>query len=150
LSNWLGYDVLGKSSTAGLSSPLALARAANSSDSLPYSDLEQQLYDVSTRQLDPITVADDWAKRDVDHILDWLAQSLHTAIRGRSAADPSTLVTESSHNRLHNLLQPSTLRSLFVQLEKAETLRNQLGGGVNVQLALRALLLGFRHDRDVS
>lgn len=150
LSDWLGRDVLTMPEGAELSSPLQLARVVHPDDTPTYDDLAQQLAGVSTRQLDPISVADDWAKRDVDHILEWLAQLLQTAIRGHSSTGHSNLFTESSRNGLHNLLQPSTLRSLFVQLEKAETLRNQLGGGVNVQLALRALLLGFRHDRDVS
>jgi DNA polymerase-3 subunit delta' len=150
LAQWLGDRAPDLHGSGALASPLQLARALDPGEAPGYESLEEQMTGVIERRLDPIGVADEWTKRDVDHILEWLTQTLQAAIRRRSAADHSNLFTESGQNRLHNLWQPSTLRSLFVQLEKAEALRNQLGGGVNVQLALRALLLGFRHDRDVS
>jgi hypothetical protein len=37
---------------------------------------------------------------------------------------------------------------LFEQLRAAQSLEDQLGGGVNVELALRVLLLGFHPNRN--
>jgi hypothetical protein len=43
-----------------------------------------------------------------------------------------------------------SLRALFERLDEAERLRSELAGGVNVQLAMRALLLGFLPDKGIT
>jgi hypothetical protein len=40
-----------------------------------------------------------------------------------------------------------TLRRLFDQYEKADGLLGQLGSGINVDLGLQAVLLGFQANR---
>jgi hypothetical protein len=48
---------------------------------------------------------------------------------------------------LHNPLPALKLTRLFGQLDATEKLREQRGTGINVEMALRALLLGFQPDR---
>ena len=45
-------------------------------------------------------------------------------------------------------MAPLTLRRLFEQYEKAERLLNQFGSGINMELAIQALLVGFQRIED--
>jgi hypothetical protein len=45
---------------------------------------------------------------------------------------------------LHNAWRDLTLRRLFEQHEKAERLLGLVGSGINLELGLQALLLGFQ------
>ena len=102
-----------------------------------------QLASVIAERGNPLEVADEWAKGDADHILAWLIRTLHSLIRRRFIENASKLVTESGDTSLHNAASALSLRTLFNRLEEAQRLRGELAGGINVQLAMRALLLEF-------
>ena len=129
-------------------SPLALAQLLETGVLERQAQLSEQIAAIGERTASPIAVADEWAKLDVDHTLEWLSSELRVAIRQRFLANASNLITESRSPTLHNTFRGLALRSLFARLDEAETLRNQLAGGINIQLALRALLLGFRPDKE--
>ena len=80
-------------------------------------------------------------------MLNWLTRTLHSAIRLRLAGGGSTPVTDPAEAALHNLWRHLTLKALFEQYRRTEMLLSQLGTGVNVELALKALLVGFQPDR---
>jgi DNA polymerase-3 subunit delta' len=141
----------GEQAMSELASPLELAQALDSEQPSANETYARELIDISRGKADPIAVADAWSKRDIGHALDWLTQSLRLAIRARLIARGSNPITETTAGGLHTELQEGlSLRSSFEQLDKTETLRNQLGGGINAQLALRVLLLGFRPEREVK
>jgi DNA polymerase-3 subunit delta' len=107
-------------------------------------ELEEKLVLISRNRIDPHAVADEWMKEEATVRLEWLIRRLQLAIRARLAPRASKPFTDSGSDTLHNAWQVLTLRRLFSQLGAAERLREQWGGGINVDLALRALLLGFQ------
>jgi DNA polymerase-3 subunit delta' len=127
-------------------SPL-LAAESFESKTIINNELDDKLILVSKGNIDPQAVADEWFKLDADLVLGWLLRRLHGSIRARLAPHGSTLVTDLGPDALHNAWQSLTLPTLFEQYQAAEKLLNQLGAGINVELALRALLLGFQPDR---
>ena len=110
----------------------------------------QQLIAVLQRRASPLEVADIWAKGDPDHTLAWLIRMLHGLIRLRSVRNGSKLITESADSSLHNAARALDLRALFQRAEEAERLRSDLTSGINVQLAMRALVLGFENDKGMT
>lgn len=114
------------------------------------SQWRRQLLEVLTADANPLAVADAWVKGDADHVLAWLIRMLHGLIRLRCVEDASKLVTESADASLHNAARALSLRTLFQRAEDAERLRSELTGGINVQLAMRALLLGFVSDKGMT
>jgi DNA polymerase III subunit delta' len=148
LAAWLGRpaaEVAALALATG-SSALALSGASMQVDSSINKGLEDKLVLVSKGELDPVGVADEWLKLDVERVLAWLLRRLHLAIQSRVAPGASNAVTDRAAEPLHNAWGALTLRKLFDQHEAAERLLNQLGGGINAELALRALLLGFEPD----
>ncbi len=109
-----------------------------------------QLTEILRRRGNALAVADQWSKDDVDHILGWLVRMLHGLIRLRFMQNGSKLVTESRDSSLHNAARALSLRTLFDRLDEAERLRGELASGINVQLAMRALLLGFVPDKGMT
>lgn len=99
---------------------------------------------ISARKLDPLAVASEWSKRDLDHVLGWLVRMLQLTIRSSVMPAGSTPVTESASHGLHNVCPGLDLAAFFGLLDKAETLRDRVGTGINVELGLQALLLEFR------
>jgi len=110
----------------------------------------QQLADVFLARGNPLEIADEWAKRDTDHVLEWLVRTLHGLIRVRCDQHGSKLITDSVDAGLHNAASALSLRRLFDRLEEAERLRRDLAGGLNVQLAMRALVLGLTADKGMT
>jgi hypothetical protein len=96
-----------------------------------------------------LVVAQSWAKERTDVALAWLARRLHAEIRIRLGGG-STEVTVPGVATLHNAWEGVPTRTLFDQHAKAEQLRNLLGSGLNVDLALQALLNGFSVSRGRS
>lgn len=129
-------------------SPLVLAEARQDGRLSETAELESRLQEIHDREADPLLVAEEWVKSDLDHILGWMVTRIQIAIRERMTPGGSKRVTESPHDHLHNSWAGMALQKLFEQLEKAEMLRNRLDTGMNAELALRVLLLGFRSDRD--
>ncbi len=108
-----------------------------------YKELETIFCSISTYRLDPQVVADQWLAGDIEAALNWLSTSLQSVIRARLAPD----VIEDgklASSELRNAWKPLTTQFLFEQLENVELLLGQLGGGINVELAVRALLPGFQ------
>ena len=70
-----------------------------------------------------------------------------SAIRERSAPEGSTTITVRDDDTLHNAWPKMTLKTLFDQYDQAERLLNQLGSGVNLELAIQSLLVGFQANR---
>ncbi len=112
--------------------------------------LEDQFNSIYENKLDPQSVADEWLKDDLELALSWLAARLRWAIRARMAPEASNPITDLASDRLHNAWQELTPRTLFQRLQRTEMLLQQLGGGINADLATRALLLGFQGQRGRS
>jgi DNA polymerase-3 subunit delta' len=151
LANWLELPDparLGELQIATGGSPLAAAQWLLSDiNSLFNSTLEDQLIQISRNGLDPQSAVEAWLELDHEQLLGWLLRRLHAALKARLAPNPSTVVTDPGADGLHNAWAALTLRTLFGQYQAAERLLSQLGAGINVELALRALLLGFQPDR---
>ncbi|HEX7080318.1 MAG TPA: hypothetical protein VF329_04840 [Gammaproteobacteria bacterium] len=111
-------------------------------------NLEEQLDLISQSKLDPKAVAEEWVRKDVEQALCWLIRRLEHAIRERSASGAhTTAVTPPGGARLHNAWLVLPVRALFERRDAAEKLLDRLGSGINVELALHALLLDFRLER---
>ena len=108
------------------------------------SSLYDELENISKGQLSPLAVAERWAKKDPELHLDWLVGTVEEAIR--CCYRPSTRVTDLPESTLHNALGAMTLPALFAALDEARTLRAAVGSGINVEMAMRALLLRFGAD----
>jgi DNA polymerase-3 subunit delta' len=112
--------------------------------------LREQISAVSRDGVDVQSVAAAWAKNDPELALTWLTRELHRQIRARLAPGVSTSVTDPDAAILHNAWAELPLRRLFEQHETAERLLNQLGAGLNLELGLQALLVGFQETRGQS
>jgi DNA polymerase-3 subunit delta' len=144
LQSWVGSPDVSASWLATGGSPLLVADISNSIDTR---SLESQLILISQDKIDPQAVADTWLKQNCELVLGWLLRRIQLSLRARLAPRASTVVTDLGSDALHNAWTTLTLRTLFAQHQSAEMLLNQLGSGINVELALRALLLGFQPQR---
>lgn len=151
LARWLGVEdvaaIADVELSAGRSALAAAELVRGSEDVLNIKKLEAELTSISQHRIDPQRVADAWVALDHEQVLTWLLRRTQRAIRARLAPRASTVVTDPGADALHNAWQALTLRTLFGQYQAAERLLSQLGAGINVDLALRALLLGFQPDR---
>jgi DNA polymerase-3 subunit delta' len=129
--------------------PLAIARTIRADDYNIFKELQDNLTRLSEDRVDPLAVAQSWAKGRTDVALAWLGRRLHAELRLR-LGDVSTEVTVPGATTLHNAWEGVPTRTLFDQHAKAEQLRNLLGSGLNVELALQALLNGFLVSRGRS
>jgi DNA polymerase-3 subunit delta' len=130
--------------------PLRIAELLQNDTLVQNKDIVDELNLLSEDNIDPQTIAQHWLEIDTGQVLTWLAGELHRAIRRRLAPAVSTSVTDPAGARLHNAWANLTLRTLFEQHQRAESLASQLGAGLNMELALRAWLLGFQTDRGRS
>jgi DNA polymerase-3 subunit delta' len=146
-SQSVGLDWLGQSghATAGeWAELLTLARQApwqalalKSNNYLKLNkELELLINSISSNDGDPIATAASWAKGDTAVFLDWLVGYLERALRAESTGRNG--VTELNLAILHNVRQPGRL--LFRLLDETRNLREAIGTGINMELALRALL----------
>jgi hypothetical protein len=121
--------------------PLRLAAAIADENNTIFSNLESDLVQLSQDSIDPQTVAQAWAKGDTELALNWLKRRLHETLRLR-LADPrgQTEVTVPAAATLHNAWRALPLRTLFHEHERAEKLLNSQGSGLNIELALVAML----------
>jgi len=143
VAQWLGVSpaVVRDAQRSVGAAPLALA-AASQGDSLSiFKKLEADLAEVSEDRLDPQAVASSWAKGDTEAALSWLRRRIHEEVRTR-LGEPggSTSVTVPAAATLHNAWRALPARTLFDEYDRAEKLLNQLGSGLNVELALAAML----------
>lgn len=131
--------------------PLRLAAAIRNTDISIFNKLEADLVAVCEDRLEPQTVAQAWVKGDLELALSWLRRRLHEEVRARFAAtDGSTEVTVPGSTTLHNAWRTLPARALFEQYDRAEKLLNQLGSGLNVELALLAMLNALQVNRGRS
>jgi DNA polymerase-3 subunit delta' len=133
------------------SAPLRLAAALQGDDLSLFNKLESDLAAVCQDRLEPQTVAQSWAKGDLEVALSWLRRRLHEELRSRFASTPgSTEVTVAGGATLHNAWQGVPARTLAEQYDRAEKLLNQRGSGLNIELALQAMLYAFQVNRGRS
>jgi DNA polymerase-3 subunit delta' len=130
-------------------SPLEIAAAIRGGESSIFNKLQGDLAGISEDKIDPLSVAQTWGKERTDLALVWLQRRLHAELRARAGAGAgvSTEVTVPRPPTLHNAWRDLPSRTLFEQYDRAEKLLNQLGSGVNVELALQALLSTFQVSR---
>ena len=111
--------------------------------------LEADLIELSEDRADAQTVAVSWtkaetrtdAKSETELVLGWLQRRIHEALRARLAETAgSTEVTVPGAATLHNAWRALSERALFDEYDRAEKLLNNLGSGLNVELALTAML----------
>src|SRR5690606_36064941 len=110
-------------------------------------DLNVKFQEVCKDRRDPRVLAEEWARQDTELELQWLIGKLERSIRRRLAAADSKAVTPGDADPLHNAWRSLPPRVLFERLEAAQRLLDRLGSGINVELALHALLVGFRPER---
>jgi DNA polymerase-3 subunit delta' len=131
-------------------SPLEIAAAVRATESSIFNKLQTDLAAISEDRIDPQSVAQAWGKAQTELALVWLQRRLHAELRTRARAGVSTEVTVPRPPTLHNAWRDLPSRTLFEQYERAERLLNQLGSGVNVELALQALLTAFQVSRGTT
>lgn len=102
-------------------------------------ELEALINSISNNGEDPVRAASSWAKGDTAVFLDWLVSYLERAVRAESTGRNG--VTELNLAILHNVREPGRL--LFRLLDETRNLREAVGTGLNMELALRALLQEF-------
>ncbi|HEU4616802.1 MAG TPA: hypothetical protein VFV10_02120, partial [Gammaproteobacteria bacterium] len=108
---------------------------------------DEKLNLVSRNRLDGQAVADEWLKKNPELALEWLVRRLQRSIRLRLAPADSNAVTDPAGDPLHNAWLALGVDALFDRLAAAERLLDQLGSGINAELAMRVLLLGFQPER---
>jgi DNA polymerase III subunit delta' len=99
---------------------------------------------VSKNELDPQKVADTWIKEDLDLALTWLTRQLRKVIHLRLSNRSLETDKTADYRILTTLMNTVSTKKLFQLHDKSEYLLRSLGGGVNSELALKALLLEFQ------
>jgi DNA polymerase-3 subunit delta' len=148
LAAWLGVqpEDLAAAWTLTGGSPLETAAVVSDKKFNETKRLSEQLILISEDKAPVQAVVESWLKSDPELALIWLTRELHRQIRARLAPG-STSVTDRAAVALHNAWRDLTLRRLFEQHEKADRLLSLVGSGLNLELGLQALLLGFQAQR---
>lgn len=108
-----------------------------------YNELHSRIESISAGRADPQIVAEEWLSGDIEAALGWFADRLQTCIRIRLA--PGSAVGQAGEaSRLRDAWPRLSTRFLLQQLQNVELLIGQTGGGINIELAVRALLAGFQ------
>jgi DNA polymerase-3 subunit delta' len=124
--------------------PIASAmRLADEDKTNNYNTLFNNINDIYDGKADPHAIAEAWHKGDTEFALVCLAESLQATIRQRLVPGLSNPITDARRRLTDNSRQEIPTETLFAGLKMAENLREQLGRGTNVELALKALLLGL-------
>jgi DNA polymerase-3 subunit delta' len=145
--DWLEADGLnpGKLPAAALRKPPIAQARLLTDDTITsnYKAISDEIKVLFSGRTDPHELASRWQFADTELALGCLIEDLHWRIRSRLAPEPSKPVTDRPGSLEENpALGPST-EALFAGLKMAENLRDQIGRGTNVELALKALLLGL-------
>ncbi len=131
-------------SPAAVPAPFRQPDASDKNTLKEINDLDYNIDLIARGELDPQSVADRWLRCDLDRLLAALSALIQRAIRARFLGRGSKSVTDPGYGVLHNARRGPTLGLLFDQLDACARLRDQLGRGVNVELAVRVLLSGFK------
>lgn len=138
----LAADGLPPALAAG--TPLAVAQALFDKDILiDYKEIYGSIEAIYRGRADVHAIAESWDKGNTTLALDCLTASLRARIRRCLVPERSTRVTERASRFADNSGDAVPGARLFEGLDMAENLREQLGRGINVELALKALLLGL-------
>lgn len=125
-------------------SPVAAARALSDPDIFSnYREILDNINSICNGRGDPYTVAEQWQSGDTELALSSLIDVLADTIRRRMAPDHWNEITEKIAYLTENGDPAVPTDALFTGLKSAESLREQLGRGINVELALKALLVGL-------
>ncbi len=147
LAAWLereGLSAAGLPGGAGQRAPISLAGLLKDEElNSQFLKLHNDIKRLSEGVNDPFSVAEEWQKGDTELALGCLIEHLQTRIRGRLVPGHSNPVTDSGQRLAENDAKPVPTTALFAGLRMAENLREQLGRGTNVELALKSLLLGL-------
>jgi DNA polymerase-3 subunit delta' len=126
------------------SAPLVAARVMNDSDLLSnYKQLYSDIKLLYEGKADPHATATSWQRGDPELALACLIGSLALTIRRRLVPERSNLVTDTNARLADNPGHGISTEALFAGLKMAENLREQIGRGINLELAFRTLLLGL-------
>jgi DNA polymerase-3 subunit delta' len=153
VAQWLGVAPRAVAETRRLvgAAPLKIAAAIRADGISAFNKLENDLAEVCQDRLEPQAVAHAWAKGDTELALGWLCRRLHEELRLRfTDAGGSTEVTVPAGATLHNAWRNLPARTLLEQYDRAEKLLNQLGSGLNIELALQAMLSSLVGNRGRS
>jgi len=144
LAEWLGEPAGAPGSAFGPRlAPLVVAARLSDDYASKNKILEDSLNAIFEDASDPQTVAEQWTKLDTALALDWLIERLAATVRARLAAQGTNPVTDRGRGLPHNSWHVLPVGTLLERLREAESLRDQLGSGVNAELGLRVLLIGF-------
>jgi DNA polymerase-3 subunit delta' len=151
VARWLGVDLarVEEARYGSGSSPLAIARALKG-EAINFSEIENVLVSLSEDRIDCQALAQRWSKEGAEPPLRWLGGRLHEEVRLRLAPRVSTGVTVRRSATLHNAWRGLSTRSLVEAYDRSEKLLNQLGSGINVELAIQALLSALQMNRGRS
>lgn len=153
VARWLGTGpaiVLDAQRAVG-TAPLIVAGAIQEDSVSIFKRLDSDLTDISQDKIDPLVVAQSWAKGDTELALGWLRRRIHEQLRLRLATSKgSTEVTVPAATTLHNAWRELPTRTLFDEYDRAEKLLTQLGSGLNIELALVAMLTALAVNRGRS
>jgi len=141
--------------TAGLpaerlaTAPIAWAeRLIDEEKTKEISKLIEDLKAITQDRADTHELARRWQKGDLDLALECLSVSLRGRIREQLIPGLSNPFTDRAPAMTENGRRPVPIDALFAGLKMAENLRDQLGRGINEELALTALLLGLQQPDD--
>lgn len=145
--DWLAGDGLSPEGLSpGLLSqrPIAAARLALDDDKISeYRELRSALRQLVQGERDPFALAESWAGGDTEQALSSLIEQLQGSIRGSLVPGHSNLITDPADRLAENGPGRIGVDALFAGLQMAENLRDQLGRGINVELALKSILVGI-------
>jgi DNA polymerase-3 subunit delta' len=152
LASWLdGVDRVAVAEAQALLGRSALGTAqALKENSFDIRMLEDSVVKLSEDRLDCQSLAHGWAKEGPERPLRWLCGRLHEELRARLAPRTSTEVTVPLSATLHNAWGGLSTRTLVDAYDRSEKLLNQLGSGINVELAIQALLSALQTNRGRS
>ena len=147
---WLAADGLDPAPLALRPRPLTPLVAAQllNDDGLfkIYIELQDSIDLVYDAKVDPHALAERWQKGDTELALSCLIERLQAEIRERLVPGHSKLITDRVARLTENPPESIAADALFAGLRLAENLREQLGRGTNVELALKSLLLGLERS----
>jgi DNA polymerase-3 subunit delta' len=129
--------------------PLDVAGVIKRDEYTKYNEIQDIFQKICEDTIDAQAVAQGWAKDRPEVVLRWLKRRLHAEVRLRLAGG-STEVTVPPAATLHNAFRSLPTRTLFEQFDRVDQLLNLLGSGLNVELALQALLNAFVVNRGRS
>jgi DNA polymerase-3 subunit delta' len=121
--------------------PIVAASLAIDKDKISYyNELQNNIHLLLEGRYSPYELAEAWSRDDPEFALSCLIERLRGVIRSRLVPSHSNLVTDQNARLTDNSTRRIALGALFAGLQMAENLRDQLGRGANIELALKSIL----------